>query len=327
MAIVFSAVDSSSGENVHRFGVLAGRGHTPMAFHSVDGDVNCEGRLRPIASNWFFDVSLPSCRIGGSPAPADRRDQGYGDVGLVLEGKAVISQDGRQAVVGAGDFAFLDGTRASRVVVPDNLRVIGVVVPLEMISLPRPVLDGVTATRLNGASGCGALLAAFLTTLAANLGTVRPEQEAGLSAAVGDLLAAALANAAETGADLGADGGRSALVKRIRCYVDAEISDPGLSPARIAAAHHMSVRQLHRVFEGEDMTIAELVRARRLTGCGRDLADPALGEMSIGAVAARWGITDSAKFSRLFRAAYGLSPREYRAGNGRSGTQRQEQVH
>jgi AraC-like DNA-binding protein len=32
----------------------------------------------------------------------------------------------------------------------------------------------------------------------------------------------------------------------------------------------------------------------------------------VGAIAARWGLIDAAHFSRLFRAAYGLPPGEYR---------------
>jgi transcriptional regulator GlxA family with amidase domain len=32
----------------------------------------------------------------------------------------------------------------------------------------------------------------------------------------------------------------------------------------------------------------------------------------VSAIAARWGLIDAAHFSRLFRAAYGLPPAEYR---------------
>jgi AraC-like DNA-binding protein len=295
-----------------------------MPFHSVNGDVHCAGRLRSIASVRFFDVRVHPCEIGSAPVTPGRHDQGYGKVDLVVEGKIVISQDGRQAVVGAGDFSFRDSTRASRVVVPDDLRMIGVIVPLGMISLARHVLGELTATRMDGASGSGALLASFLTTLGSNLESVRPREEAGLSAAAGDLLTATLAHAAGHGVDADEVGARSALLMRIRCFVEAELPDPGLSPASIAAAHHISVRQLHRLFEGEDVTVAELVRARRLAGCARDLADPELHDLGIGAVAARWGIMDSAKFSRIFRAAYGLSPREYRLS--RFGAHRQERV-
>ncbi|WP_405914833.1 AraC family transcriptional regulator [Streptomyces sp. NBC_00728] len=37
------------------------------------------------------------------------------------------------------------------------------------------------------------------------------------------------------------------------------------------------------------------------------------------AVARRWDLTDLAHFSRAFRAAYGISPSEWRAGSGRRG--------
>lgn len=36
----------------------------------------------------------------------------------------------------------------------------------------------------------------------------------------------------------------------------------------------------------------------------------------MSAIAARWGLVDAAHFSRLFRAAYGLPPTEYRLTAG-----------
>ncbi|MGW4213833.1 helix-turn-helix domain-containing protein [Lentzea sp. NPDC004789] len=292
-----------------------------MRFYSLNGDVQCAGRLGTVASMRFFDVRVSSCETGTTPV-----GQGYGKVDLVLDGEMVISQDGRRVVVGAGELAFRDGTRSSRVVVADDVRMVGLILPLAMISVPRRALTGLTATRMDGAAGSGALLSSFLTTLGANLESLRPQEEAGLSAAAGDLLTAALAHAAEAGAAVAGDAARSALLRRIRYFVETEISDPRLSPASIAAAHHISVRQLHRLFEDEDTTVGELVRTLRLAGCRRDLADPGLGHLSIGAVAARWGILDSAKFSRIFRAAHGLSPRQYRARNGGCGAHRRNCV-
>ncbi|MBO0832730.1 MAG: helix-turn-helix domain-containing protein [Actinobacteria bacterium] len=46
--------------------------------------------------------------------------------------------------------------------------------------------------------------------------------------------------------------------------------------------------------------------------CRRDLSDPALTERPVAAVAARWGFTSAADFSRAFRAAHGMPPGEYR---------------
>ncbi|WP_368856961.1 helix-turn-helix domain-containing protein [Microbispora triticiradicis] len=63
------------------------------------------------------------------------------------------------------------------------------------------------------------------------------------------------------------------------------------------------------------------IRRRRLEQCHRDLADPRQRSRRIQAIATRWGFTDAATFSRAFRAAYGMSPRDHRklaAGNGPS---------
>jgi AraC-like DNA-binding protein len=54
------------------------------------------------------------------------------------------------------------------------------------------------------------------------------------------------------------------------------------------------------------------IRQRRLGRCRDSLADPVNADVPVGAVAARWGLTDAAHLSRIFRRAYGLSPAEYR---------------
>jgi hypothetical protein len=61
-----------------------------------------------------------------------------------------------------------------------------------------------------------------------------------------------------------------------------------------------------------DMTVAAWIRSRRLDRCRRDLADPGLWARPVSAIGARWGFPDGAHFSRVFRAAYGIPPREYR---------------
>jgi AraC-like DNA-binding protein len=49
----------------------------------------------------------------------------------------------------------------------------------------------------------------------------------------------------------------------------------------------------------------------RLEGARRTLASATSRNTSIAAVARRWGFTDPGHFAKRFRAAYGLSPREW----------------
>lgn len=80
----------------------------------------------------------------------------------------------------------------------------------------------------------------------------------------------------------------------------------------IADAHHVSLRTLHRLFEAEEGTVAGYVRDLRLARCRHDLLDPALRHEPIQAIAARWGFRDKAHFSRVFRAAHGMTPQAWR---------------
>lgn len=103
------------------------------------------------------------------------------------------------------------------------------------------------------------------------------------------------------------------MLKAIEEWIEARLPDPSLCPAAIAAAHHISVRQLYRVFQPTGTTVARYVRTRRLENCRRELADPVHGAQPIAVIANRWGLPDAAAFSRAFRTAYGQTPTAYRA--------------
>ncbi|WP_157869187.1 helix-turn-helix domain-containing protein, partial [Streptomyces atriruber] len=80
-----------------------------------------------------------------------------------------------------------------------------------------------------------------------------------------------------------------------------------------AAAHHISTRYLHRLFQDQGLTVSSWIRRLRLERCRRALANPTLAAVPVGAIAARWGFAQPAVFTRAFRAAYGLTPSEVRA--------------
>ncbi|WP_448639214.1 helix-turn-helix domain-containing protein [Geodermatophilus sp. URMC 63] len=100
-------------------------------------------------------------------------------------------------------------------------------------------------------------------------------------------------------------------LRRIHGWVAGHLGDPGLDPAAVARAHHLSTRHLHRLFARQGTTVARHIRRERLERCRRELADPR-GTAPVFAIARRWGFPDAAGLSRAFRQAYGTSPSEYR---------------
>jgi AraC-like DNA-binding protein len=104
----------------------------------------------------------------------------------------------------------------------------------------------------------------------------------------------------------------AALFARVRAAIDENLADPGLRPPLIAAAHGISLRTLHTLFAEHGESVSGYIRRQRLARCRADLLRP--GPLSITEAAFRWGFTDSAHFSRVFKAEYGRSPRDLRRG-------------
>lgn len=93
-------------------------------------------------------------------------------------------------------------------------------------------------------------------------------------------------------------------------FIDQGLENPDLDPSMIAQRHGCSVRALHAIFAEHGSTVAGTIRQRRLERCKDCLREERPERIS--EVALRWGFGDAAHFSRLFRATYGASPREFR---------------
>ncbi|MGY1806828.1 helix-turn-helix domain-containing protein [Blastococcus sp. SYSU D00669] len=137
-----------------------------------------------------------------------------------------------------------------------------------------------------------------------------------LAAATVDLVRALLASA--SGGRRGArDALADTLLTRVRAYVRQHLGDVDLGPERIAREHAISTRYLYRLCRAAGLSLEQWIIEQRLAGARAELADPAAEHRSIAMVARRWGFADPSHFSRRFRDAYGLSPRDWRGAGSR----------
>jgi AraC-like DNA-binding protein len=230
---------------------------------------------------------------------------------LMLGGEALIVQDRREAVLRPGDFAIYDCSRPYTIVGGDPFRMLICMLPHDVVGLAPERIAKVTATRVAGRDGLGWAMAPFLKRLA-DL-AVRDEVPADqhrIVESVVDLVESLFAGLISDTAVPGAS--RADLMLRIRAYIEARLGDPDLSPTQIAAAHYVSKRYLHKLFEAENESVSRWIRRRRLERCRQDLADPEHRDHTVTSIGVQWGLVDSAHFSRLFREAYGCTPTEYR---------------
>lgn len=238
----------------------------------------------------------------------------YLKVALQVRGRCVLSQDGREAALAPGDFVVYNTARPYQLAIGDTFRNLVVMFPHKQLQLPPARLAQLTGVRVSGRQGLGALVSPLLVGLGRRLEAGNLAGGIHLSDAVLDMFAASFAEQLGCESAVGPEAGRRGLLLRIQAFLEDRLGDPGLDPAAVAAAHHISVRYLRKLFEEEGETVTGWIRARRLEHCRRDLAEARLAGLPVSSVAARWGLHNPAHFSRLFKAAYGLSPKEYRLG-------------
>ena len=168
--------------------------------------------------------------------------------------------------------------------------------------------DRFCAVVFNGREGLGGLF----TTMAQQVEQITADQAG--SSVLGRHLIELLALSLDRSSDVGAGSAvRAAHLRRVQEIVLRNLSNPDLSPGMVADACGISKRYLHELFADVNCTVAQHIREQRLVAARDLLQMPDPGPLSD--VAYRFGFSDQAQFSRLFKAMFGQTPSGFRAAH------------
>jgi AraC-like DNA-binding protein len=120
-------------------------------------------------------------------------------------------------------------------------------------------------------------------------------------------MAGILAPAAPGGDAL--DVPRLALIQR---DILARLTQPELNLAQIARLHHLTPRQVQRLFAREGTCFSDFVRDARLDRVRAALADPRQRHRRVLQIVLDNGFDDFSAFSRAFKRRFGTTPTEIR---------------
>ncbi|WP_106129804.1 helix-turn-helix domain-containing protein [Pseudosporangium ferrugineum] len=234
-----------------------------------------------------------------------------------LRGHTEMTQGGRSPALEPDRLAFYDTSRPFhgwRRPIDGRSHLVMLTFPRGLLPVPPNLVRRLVGVPILGDRGVAALMVDVVKRVLTDAAGFTAADTVRVSTVVADLMTAVL------GHELGRDAVRAAssesrrrvLRAGIQSYVQQRLGDPELTPATIAAAHHISPRLLHKLFQEQGTTVAGSIRAARLERCRADLADPLHAACPAGQIAARWGFANYAHFSNLFRATYGVGPRDWR---------------
>lgn len=223
-----------------------------------------------------------------------------------VSGQCEVGQRAGTALLSTGEGAVVSACEPYFFAFPDAFRQLVLKVPPQLLRVASARHGG-----LRLANGPANLLRhlAFAVLDSPEAGAI--EEEVAIERAILELLRSASASASEPPMPIDAGAARYAQA----CgYILRNLSDPALNPALVAAHVGLSARSLARLFALNGQTVERSIWSRRLAAARDALADPDLRRRSITDIAFSCGFNDAAHFSRSFAAAYGITPREFRAG-------------
>lgn len=240
-----TAVNTARGPGEMRFEAF--RHAVSQTFVPLQAEVGDENSFhgsvshRELGSLVLAQVTAGPHVVGRNSRLIRRADPEFYKLTLQLAGRAVLSQDGREADLGPGDLALYDTTRPYELRFDGPFRMIVLMFSRSLLQVPETSVRLLTAHRIPGDHGLGQLIGPFVVGLTSQAEAHPAAANRRLCDAVLDMLAAALVD--ELGLAAPVNGPRqAALLQRIKSYIDDELADPDLGPAGVAAAHHISPR-------------------------------------------------------------------------------------
>jgi AraC-like DNA-binding protein len=262
-----------------------------------------ETRLGDIS---LTDILLSEQRINRGSHHISRLDKDCYYLQLLHYGRVNVLQRGDTRASNVARGALFSASEQYELQCIGEVRALYVEIPRDRLA-QRFALDRVpVAATVNCTQGLGRIATEFCAALATEGARLAGPVRAELGSHLIDLLALTLSSP-EGGMSM--EGSvRQARLRSVQQWIEEHLGHPDLSLDRIAHANGISLRYLHLLFRGCEMSASEWLWHRRLQRA-YDLIAKGDGR-SITSIAFAHGFNSSAHFSTMFRRKYGVSPRD-----------------
>ncbi len=236
-------------------------------------------------------------------------------VQLWQRGLAGATQGKHENQIKACDGLVIDNAKAAKIRVEDASRFWVLSIPRNKIVGVRPDVSRFAGTKLSNDPSLRLLFGYLEGTLAQDLDGHPAGQLFGNHLI--DLVALALGGGDDT-RELREQGGvRAARVSAIFRAIAAQIANPGLSPATVAAKLGITSRYVHALLEQSGQTFTQYVLQKRLENVKEVLVRDVDQTRKIAGVAFEAGFVDLSHFNRAFRRHFGDTPSGVRASSAK----------
>lgn len=261
----------------------------------------------------FVAVHSTPTRVVHRPDATQRPQESCYLLHVQRDGHCVNHSSLGEMKIGPGDFFLCNNSLPYELTFSDHNSTLVLKMPQQLLKRHLVTPDVFINRPMSGSDGAGALVSGFI-------GMFWDQCRSGMDAMAADKIADSICDiltAAYIDSDrtlLGCSTVQTMWRLRICRYIDQNLGDPTLSPARIAEHFRVSSRYIHKLFEHHDEAVCRYIQRRRLESAHRALTDQTQSVKSVSTIAYEWGFSNTTHFARVFRGRYGASPSDLRRG-------------
>ncbi len=266
-----------------------------------------------LAKLQIYDIDIDPITILRRPEDMDQDPIDAYFLTTLVEGCAIIEQDGRQLQLKPGMRALMSGNMPYSIRYLQHSRRLILCIP-QRIFHERIIGSSNYDFKANilHSGGLTPVVIDLFKSLTLKTEKLSETEQYTLAESFLELSAAVIRSSVES-EDQGNKAKHSALMCRILSHLEKHYTDYQITPEKVARDNGISIRYLHSLFHQSGSTVSKWIWERRLKATREDLLDPAMLQERISEIAFKRGFNDPAHFSRSFKERYGLSPSQLRA--------------
>jgi len=229
-------------------------------------------------------------------------------ISFQMENQCTVRQYGREALLTPGSFVLYDSTAPYSLSFPEKFHQFVIQMPREVLVRHLIEPEKYAAISMNASNGLGMVLKDFIFSLANELSSSEVKPSAVLSENLVSLIALSFSSTVVQSGLTESDCVKDALIRRIRLFVESNLFDPTLNNNKVAESQGISLRYLHKLFQGKEESIHEMILNKRLAAAHQLLSADNDSKLTIESIAYHVGFSGSSHFSRAFKARYRVCP-------------------